>query len=497
MSEAGRTYEFATTGLSRVAIKGVLWSLVSSFAPSIVSTLVFLFTSRSLGPKEFGLVAFASAIATLVGALAPVGFGQAIVQRKVIEQRHLDSVFWLCVVTSLAFYGILLGLTVPFAQLFGEPELRSLLPLLGLRIIFDLVGTVPRAVLGRTMQFDKMAMRTAIASVFGGVVCLVALWLGYGLWALALSQITLSLTSAVGSIFAAGWRPRLMFDRGAVRELAHFGGFSSAINFVTLLNLDQILIGALLGVFPLGLYGFARRLFQILSDVLAGPLNSVSFSLLASLQTDEIRRRDAFLFATFLSALLSFPAFVGLAAVADDLVPIAFGPHWIPATFVLQSFCAIGVLASIGVLQSSLINSHGRADVWFVYLLIKQVVTVAYVLLFSGQGVDALMVSMVVINYVMWLPALTIVARILDMPLLRYIGSFAVPALATAAMLVAVMVVRTAMQGTNMELRLAASILSGAAVYAAVVLALARDQLGRMRDVVLKKRARPLPSQSA
>jgi len=485
--EAEQSYEFATTGLSRAAVKGVLWSLVTSFAPSLVASVVFLFTSRTLGPKEFGLVGLAAAIATIAGALAPVGFGQAIVQRKTIERRHLDSVFWLCVGSSIVFYALLLILALPVAGYFHEPELRMLLPVLGLRIIFDLVGTVPRAVLGRAMSFDRMAVRTTIASVLGGLVCLGALWLGYGLWALALSQLALSFTAAAGSLLAARWWPQLSYDRQAIRELARFGGFSSGINLINLLNLDQILIGGLLGVFQLGLYGFSRRIFQITTDVLAGPLNSVSFSLLSSLQHDPTRRRDAFLFATFLSALISFPAFAGLAAVAGDLVPVVFGGHWVGAVFALQAFGMIGVLASIGVLQSSLINAHGNADVWFVYLVIKQVVTVVYVLLFNSLGLDALMISMVVLNYVMWIPSLFIVARILNMKLLRYIGSFAVPAMSTILMLVGVEAMRLLGQSWPMSLRLIASIGVGATLYAIAVFVLARDQVGRMLDIVLKR----------
>jgi O-antigen/teichoic acid export membrane protein len=487
--DAERSYEFATTGLSRTAIKGVLWSLIMTFAPSAVAGLVFLFTSRTLGPKEFGLVALASAIATVAGALAPVGFGQAIVQRKTIERRHLDSVFWLCVGSSILFYGALLVGTPFLARYLGAPELRLLLPVLGLRIIFDLVGTVPHAVLGRTMSFDKMAIRTTVASVMGGVVCLGALWLGYGLWALALSQLVLSFTSAAGSLLAARWWPRLAYDRRAVAELAHFGGFSSGINFVNLLNLDQILIGGLLGVFQLGLYGFARRIFQIMSDVMAGPLNSVSFSLLASLQSDEGRRREAFLFATFLSALISFPAFAGLATVAGDLVPLVFGEHWNGAVFALQTFGAIGVLTSIGVLQSSLINAHGDAAVWFTYLLIKQGVTVTYILLFNRQGLDALMLSMIAINYTMWIPTLFIVARILRLSTLRYVSSFAVPAAATFLMVLAVCGIRSLGSSWPVSVRLCLSIAAGGAIYTTTVLLLARDQLERMRGIVFRRKA--------
>jgi O-antigen/teichoic acid export membrane protein len=239
-------------------------------------------------------------------------------------------------------------------------------------------------------------------------------------------------------------------------------------------------------VFQLGLYGFSRRIFQLLTDVLAGPLNSVSFSLLASLQHDHVRRREAFLFATFLSAVLSFPVFAGLAVVADALVPVVFGDHWIGAEFALQAFGAIGVLASIGVLQSSLINAQGGAEVWFVYLLIKQVVTVVYVLLFYPLGLDALMVSLVVLNYVMWVPSLFIVARILDLPVLRYVSSFAVPVIATTLMLVAVEAIHLMGPSWPTGARLIVSVAAGAAIYATTVLMLARDQLARMRDIVLK-----------
>src|SRR5262249_41015361 len=142
----------------------------------------------------------------------------------------------------------------------------------------------------------------------------------------------------------------------------------------------------------------------------------------------------------------------------------------------------------IGVLQASLITSHGNADVWFVYLVLKQVVTVVYVLLFNRLGIDALMLSLVAINYAMWVPTVFIVARILDTPVLRYLGSLAVPTLAVGLMLLTVGLVRLLGAEWGSELRLAVSIIGGAGVYCGVVFLLARDRLWRMRDVILKRR---------
>ena len=161
-----------------------------------------------------------------------------------------------------------------------------------------------------------------------------------------------------------------------------------------------------------------------------------------------------------------------------------------PRNAALQAFSAIGVLASVGVLQSSLITSHGNADVWFTYLVIKQVVTVVYVLLFNRLGVDALMSSLVVINYAMWTPTLFIVAGILGLPVLRYVGSLAVPALASGLMLAVVEGARFLGADWPVAMRLGASVAIGAAVYIGTVLILARDQLGRIREIAVR-RGRP------
>ena len=61
--------------------------------------------------------------------------------------------------------------------------------------------------------------------------------------------------------------------------------------------------------------------------------------------------------------------------------------------------------------------------------------------------------------------------------------------MATVLMLVAVEGMRLLGASWPVGLRLAGSIGVGAALYATTVLVLARDQLGRMRDIVLKRRA--------
>lgn len=45
------------------------------------------------------------------------------------------------------------------------------------------------------------------------------------------------------------------------------------------------------------------------------------------MQTEPEKLREAYLAITFLSSVLAFPCFVGLALIAGDLVSLLFGPQ--------------------------------------------------------------------------------------------------------------------------------------------------------------------------
>src|SRR5690606_20177819 len=109
-----------TTGRASAAIKGTLWSLVSSFVPAALGFLVFLASSRVLSPAEFGIVAFAVSIASVGVAIAPAGFREALNQRERISSAHLDTVFWLCLGAALVIYAMLCTAGPFIATAFGQ-----------------------------------------------------------------------------------------------------------------------------------------------------------------------------------------------------------------------------------------------------------------------------------------------------------------------------------------------------------------------------------------
>ena len=134
-------------GRARAAIRGAFWAGLNSFAPAVLAAGMFTVTSRYLTPAEYGLVTLAATIAFLAAAIAPAGFGEALIQSRNIGQRHLDAVFWLCVGVAVLIYAGLVLLSPVLAHLMGEHGLLMLIPVVGLRVIFDQAAIVPSSLL--------------------------------------------------------------------------------------------------------------------------------------------------------------------------------------------------------------------------------------------------------------------------------------------------------------------------------------------------------------
>lgn len=468
-------YDHLKTGRSRATVIGLFWSLLSGIGPAAIGALVFLATSRALGPSEFGTVALAATITTIASALVPMGFSDALVQRADITRNHLDTVFWFCFGAGTLVYLGLVVAAAPLADALSTPVLAQLIIVLGLKVFFDVAGGIPSALLTRQMEFRRLAVRTTLASLAAAAVCFVFLFLGWGLWALAFSQLASSVVTGLASMLSARWWPRFNFRIDALREVARFGAFTSAQRALQAINLEQVLIGSLLGASVLGLFSFARRIFLLVSDLITGPLNAVSYPLLSSLQREPKKLREAYFHATLASSVCSFPLFVGLAVIADDLIPFAFGGQWADAVGALRAFCAIGILTSIGNLQAALIRSQGQAGLWLVYMIARQGMTILYIVLFHNWGLEALVTSIAIQAYLLWLPSVHMVMRLLNVGLVAYFRPFLAPGIAAAIMFVVVSAIKEALPGDTI-IRLLASISGGGAAYVGVLALIARKQ---------------------
>lgn len=477
-----------THGRSQAAAKGVIWSAATAAIPSLLNGAVFLVTSRFLAPSDFGLIALALSVVSFFTSLAPAAFGDALVQRKDLKQSHLDSVFWLCAIACAVLYGIVALGSSGIARTLGHQEIAQLLPILGLKLVFDVMPAVPVALIGRAMAFHLFTIRTGISTLISSAICLVLIWQGYGIWAIAIAQLASSFANCVASFWSAKWYPGFRFKLSSLSDLTKFAVFASGTRFMNMMSLDQLLLGSLAGTSTLGIFNFSRRLFQIIVDFLSGALNSVSTVMFASLDQEADKLRQAFLMATFSSALVSFPAFMGLAIIADDLIPLLFGKQWTPAIWPVRGFCVIGLMTCIGLVQSALINAKGKTHWWFIYQVGRNIVTISSIIILWRYGVNVIILSMTVQVIVLWPITIWMVSRLIELSVVNYLKQFIGPTLAYLAMLLSICGLDLAFTGLSTPLNIALQVIAGGIVYLFMIYWLSGHKIKQILQAIFQKR---------
>jgi teichuronic acid exporter len=491
--EGDSKYAHVKTKRASAALIGAFWSAINAVVPTTLNSVVFIVSSRYLLPHDFGVIALALSLVSFASAIAPAALGEALIQQFNVRKSHLDSVFWICVGSAVIIYGILV-LTAPIlATTVNQPEVTKFLPLLGLKLLFDLAAVVPNALVARAMSFHLIALRTVVATLISSIICISLLLHGYGIWALAISQLAVSVASCIGVFWGAKWWPGFNFGIKELKDLRKYGVFASANRFIQFMNLDQIIIGSLIGTAPLGIYNFAKRLFQMLNDVIAGALTSVSHALLSSLQNENEKVREAFLITTFASSIVSFPAFIGLALVVDDAIPLIFGAQWIEAISPTRWFCLIGLMSCIGIIQASLINSQGKSNWWFYYQLFRQVLTISTLFILFNKGVNFIVMVMALQTVILWPMTLVMVSKIINIEITAYFRQFIEPFLASAIMTFVVLLISYFMPEYSQKLRLLAEVAFGGIAYCISIYFLTKEKLfGIIKTVLNSRKARQL-----
>ncbi len=349
------------------AIAGVSWSVAGQAARQVLGLVAGIVLARLLSPEVFGLVAMITVITGFAHVFADLGFGAALIQKEDLRPEHLSSVFWL----NVACGGLLSVLFMLGAPLIGafyeEPLLVPLTVALATTFFISSLGIVQRTIFTRAIDFRVLSMAEVGAVALSGAVAIGMAYNGWGVWSLAAQQI-INAAALTGLLWVLSpWRPRLAFRWAAVRDLLGFSANllgEQTLNY-WVRNLDDLLIGRVIGSASLGVYNRAYAIMLFPLQNVSRVIARVMFPSLSTIQQDKPRVKDVFLKMTRTIALLSFPLMCGLLATTEAFVLAVFGPQWSAMIPILRVLCVVGLAQSIVTLVGSLFLSQGRADLQF------------------------------------------------------------------------------------------------------------------------------------
>ena len=474
-------------GLRRRLTAGVAWAVIEVWGQRLASLGIFLVLARLLGPEAYGLVRMAVAVTALGDVfITSGGWSEALIQRKDLEPEHGAGVFWLLVPLALVLTAACVAAAPLAAAFFDRPAVAGLVVWLSLTLPLGALTAVPTALLRRELRFRTLALRSHLATIGGGAVGIGMALTGWGIWSLVGQQLAQRVIGVLVLWTAHPWRPAPRLSWRHVRDLGSFGLLSLGDRLLLMVDglLPRLLIGHFLGAAPLGHFLLARTLLELLTELLVHPLSRVAMPAFARLQGQTARLRDVLAVGTRAASLVAFPSFLGLAVVAPELVPVAFGAAWSPSVPVVQIVALVGLIFPITNLGVALLRGLGRVG-WQLGLTLVASALLAALMLLASHSIVAMAWAVCARAYAMLPLRLATIQRAAGIPVAGQVARCLPVLLAALLMAAAVFAWRTALAGTLPPVALlATSVLVGVVNYGGMALLVERAPLREARDIV-------------
>ena len=357
--------------IRRAVNRGLAWVGLAGAAVSIldiVANVVIL--AFWISPAEYGVAALAITLFPALDLVADAGIAQAIVQSDDVDEDRLSTAFWFNLTLSLLLAVIVALVIGPVvAGVHGQPVVRLLLAAYGIKLIWQNVYWVPRAMMFRELRFREVSIVRISANAADSAAKVAGAAAGLGIWCFVLGPMVRELGWGLGIQLARPWRPRLVLHLRRTLAWLRFGLKTSAsqLLFQLYTNADYQVVGYVFGPAANGAYKLAYDIVLEPCRILAQLVVQVAFPAYARLKNQPAQLYAQFIAFTRLNLVLLLSLLGIVLLAAEPLLASFWGPEWTSAADAARVLCVVGALRALGFLVPPLLEAVGRPGLRMTY----------------------------------------------------------------------------------------------------------------------------------
>jgi len=271
----------AGDSLKRRVVLGSAWTVFGFAAAFVLRLTSNVILTRLLFPEAFGLMTLVGVLMTGLAMFSDIGVGPSIIQnRRGDDPRFLNTAWTIQVGRGVLLWVCAIALAPLMAGLYEEPRLRWMVPIAGLSAVFAGFSSTSLFLLNRHLRLGRRTVLD-LATQFVGIVVTVAwAWVDRSVNALVAGMLVAPALKAILShVVIPGPRNRLAWDREAGRSLFRFGRWIFLNTLLAFIGIqaDRLLLGKLISMEMLGVYGIAAALVMTGRSLVLSLSGSVLF----------------------------------------------------------------------------------------------------------------------------------------------------------------------------------------------------------------------------
>jgi O-antigen/teichoic acid export membrane protein len=403
----------------------------------IMNLAIYVVLARLATPAEFGQLAAGSILVLTGGLFAGSGMTAALIHRRDRVEEAANTALVATILAGVGLSLVVLAASPLVGLFFGSHVVTTVAAATAGWVLLRAATSVPDALMQRRFSILRRVIVEPVGIVVFGVVSIVTLTLGMGVWGLVLGNTAQLLTMAVAAFALARWRPRLRLASFPLwREMVRYGRHVITGQFVGLTGgqLQRAVVGGFVGTASLGQYTYATRLGLRPYDLMSGTSSYLLFPAFARIADDPERLRRAFVRSLRAVALIGMPLGLVLIPLGEPAAVVLLGEPWRAAGYVMMAMAGYTGCRSLFSLCSEALKGAGRPEILPKINLLSAISGPIFMLALLPLGLTGVAVGVSASAAVAAAYALRRATRVLELPGSRVLHEIWPPAAAAVAM---------------------------------------------------------------
>lgn len=405
--------EEVDNSLKKKTAKGLLFGGFSNVLQQIIGFLFGILLNRYfITEEDQGKIAVVLIFPLIATAFQESGFVVGLINKKNIQHKDYNAVFWCSLMISTFMYFILFIAAPYIANFYNNPELVSLYRFQFLSLWFGSLSVAHNAYLYKNLMVVERSKVMLLALILSSLIGLIFAYQGFAYWSLAIQTVAYTVLSSSLFFYYSNFRPSLKIDFSPLKDIYKFSSKILITN--VFIHINNNIYAAVLGrFFPEKLIGNinqASKWNNMGQSVITNMINNVLQPVLNQMHDDRERQVRVFRKILNFTAFVAFILLFGLATVAEDFIRITLTEKWIKTASYLRILCIGGAFATINNVFSNLILTKGKSSIYMYNIISFGVLQFTILMLCKDWGIEPAMVIITTLN-VIWVFVWTIIIQ--------------------------------------------------------------------------------------
>jgi lipopolysaccharide exporter len=397
-------------GYLKDAIKGIGWMTAFRVLYRVIGLARIAIIAHILTPLSLGIFGIVTIVLGFLEIITETGINTFLIQEKDDVRNYLNTAWVVSIVRGFLISLLIFFLAGPISGFFNSPGSKNLLYIAAsIPLIRGLIN--PSIVKFRkNLQFDKEFLYRilvftieSVISVLGVIILKSVYGLIWGLLAGAVFEVLY--TFAV----MRPW-PKLEFNLVKTKRVIERGKWVTLFGIFDYLytQSDNIIVGRILGVAPLGIYQNAYKVSTAPLTEVGSIFFNVTFPVFSKISSEAERLKKAFIKNILVNFVLMGLAGIFIFIYAAPIVQILFGKGWESAIPVVKLLSVLGVVRGmVGATGSLLIAKKEQKSTAIVMIvstlgLWATIIPLTHAYGIMGAGLSAIIGTLISVPFTVY-----------------------------------------------------------------------------------------------